>query len=352
MKYLTLIFILLISFLEVVAQQLPDDFDYTSMYLRIPTTHVGSDFKVLKGQILDDGLRQHTPAIIGKLKNDSSHTIFTPLVPFDRDTPYTLVFNQQVFFFEIARSTDDVPLRVTGIYPNTTQVPANILKWYIEFSKPVNAVKIYDHIQFLDQDGKPINRSILNLGAPLLSSDGKLLTIWIEPGRQKRLLGPNQHLGSVFKPAHSYSLHISNKLKDAQGLPIEASVTHSFTTTDSDRVKPSIQQWQVSTLQANTAQPLDISCDEQLDYGSLLDALSISRDGKLIEGQLNYDSELNNISFTPKEHWKRGEYIIRVAYQLEDLAGNNLASLFDKVVGEGTSEKSQKATQNLSVSCD
>ena len=85
----------------------------------------------------------------------------------------------------------------------------------------MNPIKIYDHIRFLDDEGKPIDRSILDLGAPLLSADGTLLTVWIEPGRQKRLLGPNRHLGSVFDIEQNYTLHISNTLKDAQGIALE-----------------------------------------------------------------------------------------------------------------------------------
>ena len=351
-KYLTLSFILVISFLEVVAQQLPEDFDYSPTYIRIPTTYVDSDFKVLKGEVVDDLQRKDTPAIIGTIATDSTHTTFTPLVQFDHDTPYTLIYNQHVFYFKIDRDEDELPLTVTGIYPNTKQVPANILKWYIEFSKPVNPVKIYDHIQFLDQDEELIDRSILNLGAPLLSPDGKLLTVWVEPGRQKRLLGPNQHLGSVFESDRTYTLLVSNSLKDKQGMSMEASISHSFTTIKPDRIKPSIQQWQVGEIPSGTVQPLVINCEEILDYGSLLDAISINYEGKQIDGKLRYNSELKKIIYTPKESWQKGKYTINIEHQLEDLAGNNLAYLFDRNIEDGNNEITQRAIETLAFRCD
>ncbi len=351
LRYLYLSVVLLVSFLEVEAQQLPEGFDYSVYHLRIPTQHVGADFKILKGNILEEAQRQHTAGIIGLLNRGNAHTTFKPLVPFDLESPYTLVYNQQVFFFEIEREATEVPLTVTEIYPSVRHVPANILKWYIKFSKPVNPVKIYEHIQFRDGDGNPIDRSILHLGTPLLSADGTLLTIWIEPGRQKRLLGPNEHLGSVFEQDHEYALHISNTLKDAKGLPIETAINHSFATTEPDRVKPSTALWRIGSIRANTIEPLMIVCNEQMDYGSLLDAVSVHYKGTTLEGQFNYNSELNEISFTPKHKWRKGTYSIKVGYQLEDLAGNNLVYLFDRPLAEEQDSKLEDI-QTITIICD
>lgn len=347
---LVLSLFLLIRFLEVYSQQLPENVDYSSTHLRIENNTTSTDFKVLRGTVRGYDQLHNTPAIIGTFHKDESHTTFTPLVPFDQETPYTLVYNKQAFVFQIPRSAVDVPMSVTSIYPATAQVPANILKWYIEFSKPVNPVKIYEHIQFFDQDGKAIDRSILHLAAPLLSADGTLLTVWIEPGRQKRLLGPNKHLGSVFEPAKQYTLQIAGTLKDAKGLPIGESITHHFTTTESDRIKPSIAEWQILPLQANSQTSLTITTNELLDYGSLIDAISVSYEGEQIDGTLSYDSLAKTIYFKPIEHWEKGSYTIHIETQLEDLAGNNLLHLFDRPLKEGHQKKATPE-RRLSVDC-
>jgi len=349
LRYIYLSFLFLCSVLKVDSQQLPEHFDYNTNYLRIANTQSNIDIKVFRGKLSADVL-QSTTAIIGKVKYKDSYTSFTPLVPFDQETPYTVLFNEQVFVFEITRPDTEAALHVVEIYPNAEHVPANILKWYVQFSKPVNPVKIYEHIHFLDQHGKAIDRSILHLGAPLLSADGKLLTIWIEPGRQKRMLGPNQHLGSVFQSSKKYTLSIKNTLKDTQGNPIENPVEHSFTTQASDRVKPSVDTWNILPLVANSQKPLEIICEEHLDYGSLLDALSILHEGSPVRGQLSYLSATKTILFTPEKNWTKGTYNIHVEHLLEDLAGNNLVHLFDRPIQEGV-QYDQPLAQILSFVC-
>lgn len=350
MRYIFSIF-LLIGFLKVVGQQPPENLSYSTTHVSISNAYVTSDIKVLKGEIADYNLEHDTPSIIGAIKRGEAYTTFTPLVPFDQETPYTLICDDQFFHFKIERSEGQSTMMVSGIYPGIEEVPANILKWYIRFSLPVNPVKIYEHINFLDHEGKQIDRSILHLGAPLLSEDGTLLTVWIEPGRQKRMLGPNRHLGSVFEPHRQYTLHIADTLKDADGVPIARGVRHTFTTTDSDRTKPALANWDVATLQSDTRQPLAITTHDHLDYGSLLDAFSISLDGHIVEGVMIYDSETTVLHFTPIDKWEKGSYTIQLEYQLEDLAGNNLQHLFDRPINE--QQKDVATTElTLSVVCE
>lgn len=341
--------LLLIGFLELDGQSAPESLDYSPTHVRISNAHNSSELRVLKGEIADHDLAHNSPAIIGTVNRDDAFTTFSPIVPFDQETPYTLVYDGQIFHFEIARPGDQPIMMVNEIYPSAKEVPANILKWYIQFSQPVNPVKIYEHINFLDQHGKLIDRSILHLGAPLLSEDGTLLTVWVEPGRQKQLLGPNQHLGSVFEPHQQYTLYIANTLKDAQGVPIAKSVRHTFTTIEADRIKPALSNWNIAPLKVDTRQPLAITSNEHLDYGSLLDALRVLLDGDEIVGTLSYDNQTATIHFTPTENWKKGTYTVQLAYQLEDLAGNNLKHLFDRPLHK---EQDELRAEQLTLSVD
>jgi hypothetical protein len=327
----------LISYLEVVSQQLLDNLQYNSNYIRIVNTDVRSDLKVFRGSVVELDHFHNTQAIIGNIDYNNGHTTFTPLVPFDIATAYTAVYDNTFYPFEIAQAESYETLSISEIYPSVRQVPANILKWYIQFSRAVNPVRIYEYIEFLDEYGNAIDRSILHLGAPLLSEDGTLLTVWIEPGRQKQLLGPNQHLGSVFKPHKTYTLRIAATIKDAQGIPIDSAFLHTFTTIASDRIMPSLSGWKVQSIKSGQKKPLKIICDEQLDYGSLIDAFSIIQDNKEVKGTLTYDSEINTICFTPSDNWKKGTYTISLGHQLEDLAGNNLIRLFDRPIHQNKS---------------
>lgn len=303
-------------------------------HITLSTECGSSDFKILKGQITSYDEDFDGSAIIGIKHRDANLVTFKPLVPFNQGTPYTLFCDGQFLHFEIEKATSYETIEVLDIYPSSSEVPNNILKWYVHFSRPVNPVKIYDHIHFLDQDGQEIDRSILDLRAPLLSQDGTLLTIWVEPGRQKQLLGPNHHLGSVFQADHLYTLRIDGALKDVEGVAMGSDITHTFRTTVADRVKPSIEDWKIADLKAHTIEPLEIALSEQLDYGSLTDAISISFKGSRVVGTLQYDSVDKMISFIPEENWEVGSYTIYLAPLLEDLAGNNLLRLFDQPIGE------------------
>ncbi len=350
MRYLCLCFVLMINLLEVAAQQLPKEFECTSEYLRIDKTLYDENFKVVRGQYLNYEQIKDKHGIIGKIQKENSHIIFRPLVPFDLDTDYTFLSKSHIIPFRLENEADKQSLQVTHIFPSTDEIPANILKWYILFSKPVNPIKIYDHIQFLDDNNNVIDRSILNLGAPLLSSDGMLLTVWIEPGRQKRDLGPNQHLGSVFEPSKKYTLLIANTLKDTQGNTIQESYTHKFTSYQADRKKLSIDDFHPMPIHANTQQTLEVKCKEQLDYGSLIDAFSIYYENKLVDGKVSFDYQTKSIKFTPFSIWKKGTYTLIFESQLEDLAGNNFLHLFDRPVQED-SNTAPKQSFTIKLDC-
>ena len=341
MKIIQLGLLLGLGMLEVAGQQLPASFDYGRDSLRIATTNPREEIQVYKGNAIDYAAIAHTASILGNTTWRDKHTVFTPLVPFDIETPYTMVYQGESFVFTIPNTSGSQALALQAIYPNTATVPVNILKWYIQFSKPVNPVKIYDHIQFLDESQTPIDRSILHLGAPLLSDDGTLLTVWVEPGRQKRLLGPNRLLGSVFKENHTYTLHIAKTLKDTEGMPITANVSHRFSTTAADRNMPAIASWKLEKPKPTTTQALVIKVNDQLDFGSLLDAISITHNSRPVSGALQWDAVKETISFTPSIAWNKGEYTIKVNAILEDTAGNNLNHLFDKPIDTTAVAKSK-----------
>jgi len=345
----TLLFsaLLSISILEVCAQQPPEFFEYGTSQIDVSDICSTGEIRVFRGELEDAGLADTKASIIGEMQQEGDQIFFKPLLPFDLETPYTLVCDGRLVPFKILTPGEHQIMEVVDIFPSTTQVPTNILKWYVRFSRPVNPVKIYDHIQFLDERGDPIDRSILTLAAPLLSDDGTLLTIWVEPGRQKQLLGPNHRLGGVFQVDQEYTLHIDASLKDAEGVPVSKEVRHEFSTIEPDRVKPSMEEWKVSRIQANTQEPLVIKSDDQLDYGSLIDALSLLYQGSIVEGTISYNSQTSTIYFNPSENWEEGNYTIQLRYLLEDLAGNNLHHLFDRPID---SDDRSSAELDLTIS--
>lgn len=277
---------------------------------------------------LDTITKPLTP-VLGTKKQWGDQFAFYPYVPFNLDSPYTLFFKDGVQLFSIPQPEGYEQLSVKVIYPKTKAIPANFLKWYIRFSRPVNASRIYEHIRITDLEGNDIDRALLPLLNPLISEDKTLLTLWVEPGRQKRDLGPNTRLGAVFEEGKKYNLIIEG-LKDQNGVLMDAPVSHSFAIIKADRIKPDSMLWTLRNPTAGTQDPLYIDCNEILDYGSLQDAIHITTsEGIEISGTLEWVASDKSIQFIPSFNWIKDDYTILFNKTLEDISGNNLERLFD-----------------------
>ncbi|MFT5890937.1 MAG: hypothetical protein ACI9Y7_001036 [Dokdonia sp.] len=331
-KKITFIILLLIKTLEMNAQSPRFSFTSGAVTLDVLENQKTPTFKVYKGLLTSVDQVYGKKAMLGNLTQSATKVQFIPILPFQKNSNYTVVYKKQTYPFIIALDPSYDYVHIEAIYPNTTTLPSNFLKWYIRFSKPVNPSKIYEHIHLIDnRTNTKVDRALLPLETPLVSDDGTLLTIWIEPGRQKRDLGPNKRLGEVLIPGVSYTLVIDKDLKDHQGIPMNMAYTHSFTVGTSDRVKPTISSWKFELPTLHTKEPLHINFQEFLDYGSLQNGLHIiDTSGNKLEGEFLINSNQKSIIFTPLSNWNKETYIIYCKPIIEDLSGNNLERLFDR----------------------
>lgn len=333
MRILFFLPIILLWTQEILAQVSPV-FQFESDQIIIQEENLPSDvaLKVFKGKITASEIPSKG-SIIGKIEKSKSIVTFTPFVPFNLDQNYTLVYRDKISYFKIPIASDYQHLTIQSIFPSKTTLPANILKWYIQFSQPVNRANIYDHIHFYDANGTKIPRAILPLENALLNEAGTLLTIWIEPGRQKRGLGPNEKLGSVFEVGQQYSLVISKNLRDKNGLKMPQDLIHHFSTIENDRISPNAKKWKIESPKVNSQNTLQINFQESIDYGSALHAFKIiNSTGEEISGHWSWTDFESTLLFTPKNDWAPDTYQIIVLTSIEDLAGNNLNRLFDGAV--------------------
>lgn len=315
-----------------VAQSPRFSFTSEAITLEVPDNSNNVLFKVYKGTYDSVSQTSKKQAILGNFIQSTTEIRFIPVLPFQKDSPYTVVFANEVYPFTINLNPLYDRIYVEALYPNSDTLPANFLKWYIRFSKPVNPSKIYDHISLIkNSDSTKVDRALLPLETPLLSSDHTLFTLWIEPGRQKRDLGPNKRLGEVLIPNESYTLIIDKNIKDSHGIPMETQYTHSFTVGTSDRIQPSITSWKIHTPQSNTKDVITIDYIELLDYGSLQNTIQIiDATGNFIEGEFVINTNHKNITFKPLNHWTKGVYTLKCKPIIEDFSGNNLERLFDQ----------------------
>ncbi len=72
------------------------------------------------------------------------------------------------------------------IYPTSSELPENLLKFYIHFSQPMSRGQAYRHIKLLKADGKAVDGAYLEIGEELWDASSTRFTLLLEPGRIKR----------------------------------------------------------------------------------------------------------------------------------------------------------------------
>jgi hypothetical protein len=300
----------------------------TNIQVQIKSGNNIPQITVYRGYLSRNQLEKHNP-IIGKTSLEGTTLNFKPLVPFSKILKYTLALDDDLHYFELGLENNYNFIGVKNIYPDNKDWPANILKFHILFDKPVSITNVYDHIYFLDAEGNQLSRILLDLGQAITDSEQKSLTIWIEPGRQKRDLGPNQILGTPFEVGKAYKLIIEPSIKDKNGIPMRQPFSKDLIISDPVRTMPDPSNWNIILPENNKIQPLTIDTKTAYDFKSVQAHVFITYDLKVIKGILRYSDQTNTITFLPNLPWTKGIYKIHVNGIIEDLAGNTPQRLFD-----------------------
>ena len=271
-------------------------------------------------------------AILGRYSINENELCFKPLIAFSAQLVYEAQYQDLVKLqFSPEAIKDRKPTIVKNVFPSSDTLPANLLKLYLHFSAPIAEGNIYRHIHLINELGDTLANTFLQLEPELWNKDRTRLTLWLEPGRIKRDLGPNIQRGAPLEAGQTYRLYISAKLQDAQGYSLAESFQKFFVVASADRVNPSTSEWQMDPPAAGTKKPLSIFFGECLDHAVALKAFSVSGPGKrTIPGQVRLYHEEKYLHFYPNENWLTGSYQIKIDARLEDLAGNNLNRLFDR----------------------
>ena len=218
---------------------------------------------------------------------------------------------------------------LTALFPSGDTVPANHLKFYLQFSERMEQGNIFRHFKLTDMtSGKPVEEPFRE--TELWSTDGKRLTLWLHPGRQKTGVNLNVELGSVLEPRRRYALEVSGAWKSEAGVALKLATRKIFKTTPVDRSQPNPSHWRFTLPASNTRIPIRVRFKSPLDWALLHTMFTIS-DGQdnEVAGKLKVERQETQWSFTPARLWTRGKYHLKVHWELEDLAGNNLERLFE-----------------------
>ncbi|WP_461106109.1 Ig-like domain-containing domain [Spirosoma koreense] len=286
-------------------------------------------------------------AILGTVKRTDEAVLFEPLVPFTRGLRYGVwLRNNRLQELTIPPlATNDRPT-LLAIYPSPDSLPDNLLKLYLRFSRPMREGQSLNYITILRNGKDTLPGVFLDLQPELWNADRTLLTLWLDPGRIKRDLQPNQRLGAPLQLGNRYELLISGAWPDAQGATLGTTTQKRFVAVQRDSLSPSPARWAFQLPPSDSRTALEIRFGEALDYSLLTETLHVlTKAGQPVAGHWQSGDEEKRSWFKPDQPWQAGLYKLRVESRLEDLAGNNLNRPFDRDL----TQKSGTATPKVFV---
>jgi hypothetical protein len=275
---------------------------------------------------------QHSESpILGEIHISGNHARFTPALPFQPDRNYTIYYHEKLIGeFNVPASGRNDTTVLQAIYPESDTLPLNTLKFYLAFSSPMKEGEGLKYIKLVNDQNETLPDSFLDLQTELWNEDRTVLTIWLDPGRIKRDLIPNEKLGNPLIAGQKYSLIVQPGWRSAQGSALSGEAKKTFVAASRDSVGPDPGAWALTSPSARTT-PLYVRFNESLDHYLVHETISvIDRSKANVPGKLTSLAKSSRISFLPEKPWTEGSYFLRVDGILEDLAGNNLNRPFDR----------------------
>ncbi len=276
------------------------------------------------------------PELIGDYRKEGHKILFRPKYGFVNGAEYTVVIGSTLgrsgrYKVSVPAARNDPSAYVANIYPSTSALPMNQLKFYIEFSKPMRFGGAAQYIKLYRMPEKVLEtEAFLAMSEELWDPEGKRLTVFLDPGRIKRGVQPNLQLGLPLVEGRRYRLVIDKKWTDYKGATLTHDFVKEFTVVAVDRESPVPDDWHVQLPDAGTKEPLQITFNEVMDYGLLHSTIVVvNMENKRVNGTIQLARNEQDWLFTPNRPWGEGKHLIIINAWLEDLAGNNLRRKFD-----------------------
>jgi len=233
-------------------------------------------------------------------------------------------------------------LELKKIYPFSTSLPGNILRFHFLFDEPVLSGDAASALRFTTADGKELHQIFLESPTELWNQDRTLLTVYLNPARIKQPLSAFRKNGPHFLPGDQITLNIDQRFRNNEGKLISDSYTYSFTVEKPVRGRPSPRQWKISTPEAGSRAMLMINFPVSMDLFTLKYGLNLVKGGQPMEGVIFQSRDGKAWGFRPDTPWQKVAYQIIVDRRIEDVCGNTLSGAFEWIpsdrVNRGQSE--------------
>ncbi|HBJ84431.1 MAG TPA: hypothetical protein DDZ88_11290 [Verrucomicrobiales bacterium] len=281
----------------------------------------GADVRVFRGEA--------AAPLFGSVSKDHDTVRFAPTLPFVAGESYRVEFQAADGTWSTKRLRFERPKteKPTVSLSSPAVLPANALKIYLHFSHPMEQGVFLDRITLHRQDESLVHGAFRE--TELWSPDGKRLTLWLHPGRQKTGVNLNIDEGPVLRPGETHTLKIAASWRSVAGVPLGKETVFALTATAPDHTCPDAQRWQITVPKVGTRDALTLTFDEALDPAMLHSAFRIQTGAETVPGTVQVAAEAKSWSFTPAASWQPGPHTLEIDPLLEDLAGNNLQHPFE-----------------------
>jgi hypothetical protein len=286
------------------------------------------DEKFLSIALIDDSTGRPGAPIFGAWSRDQSRLVFRPRFALAPGARYRISAGNERLDHQVPALTVAAPATVTSISPAAAELPANLLKFYLHFSRPMREGReVFEHIHLLDESGQPVPAPWRD--TELWTEDARRLTLWIHPGRVKRGVNLREEFGPVLRPGASYTLVVDRGLRDVTGQPV-AEFRHRFRTAAERNALLDTADWSLDAPAAGTRNPLRVVAATALDAVITRRALHVQdAAGREAEGAAALSDDGRTWTFTPRHPWPAAAHTLLADSWLEDLAGNTFERIFD-----------------------
>jgi len=229
---------------------------------------------------------------------------------------------------------------VEEVYPTTSLIPENILRFYVYFSEPIKDGSTIKSIHIFNEDNLEVNLYDTDSSATgifletleeLWSPDYQRITLILDPGRVKTGLDANLDLGRSFESGKKYTMEIDTEIEALSGEKLVKKFRKEFEVVSEDRVPPNGDDWKIVIPKENTFDPLRIEFNDILDHAQMISFIRVydSSNSSLV-GEVKFKNNESIWEFYSNSKWEKGNYSIKIDVRLEDLAGNNIQGKFDR----------------------
>jgi hypothetical protein len=264
------------------------------------------------------------PPVLGSFVKDGADVVFRPRFEVPKNVASRVVVNGRTFLFPAEKQVQEKTTFVERVHPTGDEIPANQLKFYVQFSAPMHPGDAWENLQLLDGNGKVIDLAFLEIDQELWDRDGRRLTVLFDPGRIKRGVLPRDEVGAALETGKSYTLVARANWRDAHRIPLKQEFRKTFKVVAEDRTAIDPAKWKISTPTAGSREPLAIGFGESLDSALALRLITID-----VPGQAQLGPGEREWRYVPDQPWRPAAFDIVIDTALEDLAGNKVGRPFD-----------------------